>query len=101
MLQYHVAVCDDERFAADAIASAAERELSRRGVAAAEIPGWPDEFVPDEEERSRALALASRRRLSGKNDYQKIARFLSSRGFPLGVATSVAREVLGSAGDER
>lgn len=34
MLQYHVAVCDDERFAADAIASAAERELSRRGVQA-------------------------------------------------------------------
>lgn len=34
MLQYHVAVCDDERFAADAIASAAERELSRRGAEA-------------------------------------------------------------------
>ena len=32
MLQYHIAVCDDERFAADAIASAAERELSRRGA---------------------------------------------------------------------
>lgn len=34
MLQYHVAVCDDERFAADAIASAAERELSHRGAQA-------------------------------------------------------------------
>lgn len=34
MLHYHVAVCDDEQFAADAIASAAERELSRRGVEA-------------------------------------------------------------------
>lgn len=34
MLQYHVAVCDDERFAADAIATAAERELAHRGVQA-------------------------------------------------------------------
>ena len=34
MLQYHVAVCDDERFAADSIATAAERELSRRGAEA-------------------------------------------------------------------
>ena len=34
MLQYHVAVCDDERFAADAIATAAERELSLRGAQA-------------------------------------------------------------------
>lgn len=34
MLRYHVAVCDDERFAADAIASAATQELSRRGAEA-------------------------------------------------------------------
>lgn len=34
MLQYHVAVCDDERFAADAIAGAAERELAHRGAEA-------------------------------------------------------------------
>lgn len=78
-----------------------ERELSRRGVDPCDVPGWPEEFLSEGEERERALALASRRRLTGKNDYQKIARFLSSRGFPLGVATSVAREVLESAGDER
>lgn len=98
-----VGIVDDARFGAAFARSKVlagwgrlriERELSRRGVAAAEIPGWPDEFVPDEEERSRALALASRRRLSGKNDYQKIVRFLCSRGFSVGVATSVAREVL-------
>lgn len=34
MLQFHIAVCDDERFAADSIASAAEHELSRRGAGA-------------------------------------------------------------------
>lgn len=34
MLRYSIAVCDDERFAADAIAGAAEREFSRRGAQA-------------------------------------------------------------------
>lgn len=34
MLKCHIAVCDDERFAADSIAGAVERELSRRGAEA-------------------------------------------------------------------
>lgn len=34
MLQYHVAVCDDEPFAATSIATAAERELLRAGAQA-------------------------------------------------------------------
>lgn len=74
-----------------------ERELARRGVEVADVPGWPDEFFSADEERERALALASRRRLTGKNDYQKLVRFLCGRGFPMGVATSVAREVLDAA----
>ena len=71
-----------------------ERELRRRGVDPLDVPGWPEEFATEDEERERALSLASRRRLSGKNDYQKIARFLCARGFSPGLATSVAREVL-------
>lgn len=71
-----------------------ERELARRGVSVADIPGWPDEFFSADEERCRALALASRRRLTGKNDYQKIVRFLCARGFSLQLSCSVAREVL-------
>lgn len=74
-----------------------ERELSRRGVDVSEVAGWPEEFFDADEERERALALASRRRLSGRNDYQRLVRFLSSRGFAAGLATSVAREVLDSA----
>ena len=74
-----------------------ERELERRGVDASAIPGWPDEFTSEEDERERAVALASRRRLTGKNDYQKIVRFLCSRGFAVGLSTSVAREVLEAA----
>lgn len=34
MLQFHIAVCDDEPFAASSISAAAERELSRRGAQA-------------------------------------------------------------------
>lgn len=76
-----------------------ERELSRRGVDASLVPGWPDEFLSADDERERALALASRRRLTGRNDYQKLVRFLCGRGFPLGLSSSVAREVLSAAAD--
>ena len=34
MLQFHVAVCDDEPFAASSISAAADRELSRQGAQA-------------------------------------------------------------------
>ena len=76
-----------------------ERDLSRRGVDASLVPGWPDEFLSADDERERALALASRRRLTGRNDYQKLVRFLCGRGFPLGLSSSVAREVLSAAAD--
>ena len=71
-----------------------ERELSRRGVDASSVPGWPELYLTDESEEDTAYELASRRRLTGKNDYEKIVRFLSSRGFPLGLATRTARRVL-------
>lgn len=73
-----------------------ERELERRGVDPRLVPGWPEDFLDDEVERERALGLASRRRLTGKNDYQKLVRFLCGRGFPLGLSVSVAKEVLGA-----
>ena len=34
MLQFHIAVCDDEPFAASSISGAAERELARQGAQA-------------------------------------------------------------------
>lgn len=77
-----------------------ERELSRRGVEPASVPGWPEEFLSAEDERERALSLAARRRLTGKNDYQKLVRFLCARGFAVSLSTSVAREVLAGHGFE-
>lgn len=74
-----------------------ERELSRRGIKASDVPGWPELYLSQEFEEETAFELASRRRLTGKNDYEKIVRFLSTRGFPLGLATRTARRVI----DER
>nr|WP_239471186.1 regulatory protein RecX [Olsenella uli] len=103
-----VGIVDDARYGAAFARSKAlagwgrvkiERELSRRGVEPTEVPGWPEEFLSADDERERALALASRRRLTGKNDYQKLVRFLCGRGFAIPLATSVAREVLEGVGE--
>lgn len=74
-----------------------ERELSRRGIDIGDVPGWPELYLTQESEEETAYELASRRCLTGKNDYEKIVRFLSTRGFPLGLATRTAKRVL----DER
>ena len=104
-----VGIVDDARYGAAFARSKAlsgwgrvkvERELARRGVDVSDIPGWPEEFFSADDERERALALASRRRLTGKNDYQKLVRFLGSRGFPASTSVSVAREVLAQAGEQ-
>lgn len=74
-----------------------ERELVRRGVARDVASSAVDEVLAPEDERARALELASRRRLTGRNDAQRIARFLCGRGFSPGVALDVAREVVDAA----
>lgn len=71
-----------------------ERELSKKGIEARELPGWPESYFEDEDEKSRALDLASRRRLTGKNDFQKIVRFLCGKGYSMGVSMDVARQIL-------
>ena len=94
---------DDARFAASFARSKVlagwgrlriERELERRGIEVADVPGWPEEFFSPDDERARARALASRRRLTGKNDLQKTVRFLCGRGFAYGLALEVARDVV-------
>lgn len=74
-----------------------ERELSRRGVDVREISGWPEDYLDAGEEHGRAYELASRRRLTGKNDYAKIVRFLVGRGFSMRDATDAAKRVLAEA----
>lgn len=71
-----------------------ERELSRKGIDARELPGWPESYFEDEDEKARAIELASRRHLTGKNDFQKIVRFLCGKGYPMNVSMDAARQVL-------
>ena len=100
-----VGLLDDRRFAelfARSKAAAGwgrikiERELARRGVDATQLEGWPSGYL-EEDESETAFALASRRHLSGKNDFQKLVRFLCRRGFPMGVAMDAAKRVLAEA----
>ena len=100
-----VGLLDDRRFAelfARSKAAAGwgrikiERELAHRGVDATQLEGWPSGYL-EEDESETAFALASRRHLSGKNDFQKLVRFLCGRGFPMGVAMDAAKRVLAEA----
>ena len=37
---------------------------------------------------------ASRRRLTGKNDFQKIVRYLCGKGYPMNISMDVAKQIL-------
>lgn len=97
---------NDERFATVYVRSKCyagwgqrkiERELARKGIDCDSLPGWPEDFFEDGEEASHALDLARRRRLTGKNDFQKIVRFLCGKGYSMSVAIDAAKEVLDDA----
>ena len=97
-------VVDDARYAASFARSKARagwgaariaRELELRGVGGEEVRSALAEADAAGGERERALEAASRRRLTGRNDVQRIARFLCGRGFSPGLAFEVAREVVG------
>ena len=68
-----------------------ERELSRRGVEAREVEGWPDAFFEDDDIEARARELLACKSVPEKNAYAKFVRFLVSRGYPVAVAKDAAR----------
>lgn len=70
-----------------------ELELERRGVDASEVPGWPEDFIEDDEE-TRAWALVERRSVPSKNPYEKTVRFLVGRGFTYDVAKRCAARLM-------
>lgn len=71
-----------------------ERELARRGIDATGVAGWPDKFLDPQDELSRAVELASTRRVSGPRAYERLVRHLCSKGYATGVAMRAARLVL-------
>lgn len=89
-------VINDARFAESFVRAKAsagwgpvriERELSRRGVEASDVPGWPEEFFgAGDDVLARATEAIASRRVPEKNAYAKLVRFLVSRGYPLSVA---------------
>lgn len=104
-----VGIVDDRRFAESFIRSKMYagwgsakilRELERRGIACDVVDGLSELLPEAEDEAERAYGLARSRRLTGKNDYQKIVRHLVSRGFSVSAATSAARRALDDACDE-
>lgn len=98
-----IGIIDDRRFAEVFIRTKLyagwgqrkiERELSQRGIACEDVPGWPYEFFDPDDELQRAIELAERKHVSGANPLQKLARFLVGRGFSTSVAFDAARHVL-------
>lgn len=96
-------VIDDARFCDSFIRSGVSRgwgqrkiesELRQRGIEADEIRGWPDEFLSDDDQRLRAKELLERKSIPEKNPYQKLMRFLVSRGYDSSLASDVVRERL-------
>ena len=77
-----------------------ERELSRKGIDVAQVRGWPYDYLDPEDELTRAVDIASTRRVSGATAYQKLVRFLCGRGFSTSVASRAARQVLDTRNDE-
>ena len=77
------------------------RELELKGIDPDTVDGWPEEFFSDESEFERALTLARRKRLTGKNDYEKLMRSLMSKGFSGHVSHVVSCQVIDeSTGDD-
>lgn len=98
-----VGLISDERFADSFIHSKVyagwgmmriERELKRRGIDVEDVSGWPYEYLDPDDELGRAVEIASRRRVGGKNQFEKLVRHLVSRGFSPGLSYRAARQVL-------
>lgn len=74
-------------------------ELERKGIEPDSIPGWPDEYLDGETESDRAYELVRYKSLSSKNPYEKLVRFLVSKGFSYAVAKDAASRRCNEDGD--
>lgn len=71
-----------------------KRELSLKGIDVSTLDGWPEDYFNDEDEYERCLEVAYRKRLTGKNDFEKIVRACVTRGFSSSMAFKAAKERL-------
>lgn len=91
---------DDMRFAAILIRSrlsqgkgtaGIQRELREHGIEIDDVPGWPEEFVEEDDEYNRALQYLDKHPTRSKNKRDGAYRKLVQRGFSSSVAASAAR----------
>ena len=71
-----------------------EVELKRKGTDPAELPGYPDAFFTSEDDGARATALLEHKRIPENRAFEKLVRFLMTKGFSYEVASAAVRERL-------
>lgn len=73
-----------------------ERELMARGSDPRTLPGYPERFFSREDDIERANQLLDRKRIPSEKPFEKLMRFLVSKGFSYDVAREAVREHLDS-----
>lgn len=68
------------------------RDLDHQGLDIDTVPGFPEEFI-EEDEYQRARAVLQRRPIGSKNPQASAYRRLMSKGYSSEVASRVAREL--------
>ena len=77
-----------------------ERELKLRGIEANEVRGWPYDYLDPEEEVERAVMLAKGRSIPQTKPYERLVRFLCTKGYSTGVAVRAAKRVIQEHNDD-
>lgn len=68
-----------------------EHELRRKGVEPKDIPGYPELFFDDQTDSSRAIDILSHRSIPASKPFEKLVRYLMSKGFSYSVARDAVR----------
>ncbi len=77
-----------------------ERSLRERGIDTDSIDGWVEAHFSSESELERASHALERKCVPLRNPYEKLVRFLVSRGFALSTARAAVSKRLDDEGDD-
>lgn len=68
-----------------------ELELKRRHIVIEDIPGYPERYFSEDDDLARAEKLLERRRVPEERAFEKLVRFLLSKGFSYRVAADAVK----------
>ncbi|QWT16995.1 recombination regulator RecX [Collinsella sp. zg1085] len=71
-----------------------ELELRRRGISIEDIPGYPEVFFSQEDDYERAYSLLRKKSIPSLRAYEKLLRFLISKGFSYALAKDIVGRYL-------